>query len=534
MRYEIFNQILDETLIIPLSNVELQHIVKRNWKSPLMKVEYTWAINAVLSLPFAWLVAYFFYLRPIILSSLSFILASSVGLILGLLVAGILVDRFRWSTHFLVIIEILLLLVGVFQFAFSPGFWFSPAGIGALFLLSFLFGAGLVLLTIFMNKLVSSLRRGRVVGIVTVVILVVGGILSTVWRIFPTTFAPSITAALIFFGLIIGFLILPRKIELQTYMVPGSILPYTIWWVIYLAAYGIFVWATPNELRLLFINFFFFDPRYYTGELLLLGVGGALFVFTFLPDKLGRKRVFSIATVLLGVVCVFGGAQLDVQIGFGVALVLSVLQGFVMGFIIGVGVWLVWAEIGAVRFKGRRSTLGWALVGFLGLTIMLITLADLSPVSDVWTQLVPPVDPIPSALLFPVSALLVLVGVFPLTNAVEPLENERLVEEIDVRVDSRQVSRAIRDLEVDTSLKSIEAQIESEISQLTQIRGLTRNQAKELRDAGYETPTLVARAKTDDIAEVLTISREKAANIIANARKVSSKKSKSGVRERRR
>jgi len=81
-------------------------------------------------------------------------------------------------------------------------------------------------------------------------------------------------------------------------------------------------------------------------------------------------------------------------------------------------------------------------------------------------------------------------------------------------------------------LKSIEAQIESEISQLTQIRGLTRNQAKELRDAGYETTALVARARADDVAQILSISQEKAANIITNARKVSEKKSKSGVRVR--
>ena len=303
-----------------------------------------------------------------------------------------------------------------------------------------------------MNKLVPSLRRGHVVGIVTAVILVVGGILSFVWRVFPTTFAPSITAALIFFGMIIGFIVLPRKIELQTYMVPGSILPYVIWWIIYLVAYGLFVWATPNNLRHLFINIFSINPLIYEGELVLLGIGGAIFVFTFLPDKLGRKRVFSIATVLLGVVCVFGGAQLEAGIGWSVSVALSVLQGFVIGFIIGVGAWLVWAEIGAVRYKGQRVTFGWTLAALLVKAIMTITGSVPSPVSEV------------AALLFPVSALLVLVGVFPLTNAVESIDNERIVEEIDVRVDSRQVSRAIRDLEVDTSLKSIEAQIESEIS----------------------------------------------------------------------
>ena len=121
-----------------------------------------------------------------------------------------------------------------------------------------------------------------------------------------------------------------------------------------------------------------------------------------------------------------------------------------------------------------------------------------------------------------------LVSIFPLTNAREVIWNERIVEDIDVSVDSRQVSRALRDLEVDTSLRSIEGQIETEISRLAQIKGITKRQAKELRDAGYETPAIVARADADTIAQILSVSPTKAEQIIANAKVLQGSSPKSG------
>ncbi len=105
--------------------------------------------------------------------------------------------------------------------------------------------------------------------------------------------------------------------------------------------------------------------------------------------------------------------------------------------------------------------------------------------------------------------------------------NERVIEDIDISVDSRQVSRALRELEVDTSLRSIEEQIETELTELMKIKGVSRNQATVLRDEGYETPELVSRAAPDYIAQLLSLSSEKASQIIESAKKVKGKKSKS-------
>ena len=220
-----------------------------------MKLDSNWLAAAILTLPFAWVIAFLLFLRPIILSELIFLYPIIFGLILGLWIGGILGDKIRNSSFILVLIEIILLVIGIGQFQLPSTFWISSLGFAVLFLLFLLFGSGLTLMTIFLNQLISGIHRGHVAGIVTVLALVIGGVLSYAWQLYYTPFAPTVTAALILFVIIIYFFLQPWKRELQTFMVPGSILPYAIWWIIFLAAFGLYSWATPESLRLLFNSF---------------------------------------------------------------------------------------------------------------------------------------------------------------------------------------------------------------------------------------------------------------------------------------
>jgi hypothetical protein len=496
-----------------------------------MKLDSNWVTAAILTLPYAWFIALLLFRRPIILSVLTFLFPIIIGLLFGLWFGGFIGDKIRNSSFILVIIEVILLVIGISQFLLPPDFWISSPGIAILLLLVFLFGSGLTLMTIFLNQLIPSIYRGHVAGIVTVFILMIGGILSYIWQLYYTPFAPTVTAAIILFGIIIYFFVQPHKRELHTFMVPGSIIPYAIWWILFLTAFGLYTWATPEPLRLLFNSFSPHGTSPIAPELILLGIGGATFVFTFLPDKLGRKHMFTVASVLLGILCIFGSAQfadflpilehlpyeiaviVDYNIRMAISIGLTILQLFLIGFILGVGAWLVWAEVGPVRMKGRRAAFGWTAISVLGAIIWVITflLIDLGGLA---------------LIVYPIAASLILLSVFPITNAVEVLGNERVVEELDIRVDSRKVSRALRELEVETPLKSIEDQIESELAQLAKIKGVSRTQARELRDAGFETLQLVARAKVDTITQVLGITSEAAYEIIKNAQKMSSKQSK--------
>ncbi|MFX1509591.1 MAG: helix-hairpin-helix domain-containing protein [Promethearchaeota archaeon] len=481
-----------------------------------MKIDRNWVTATILAIPLAWVIAFLLFLRPIIPLDFTNILVLSLSLIFGLILGGILADKLRKHSLILVLNEMLILAIGIVQWIFPLSFWQTFTGLLFLAVLIFLLGYVLVLLTIFLNQLVSSVHRGHIVGIVTVITVLLAAFFSIFWQ-FPvsTSFVPAMTAGLILLILIITFLVRPWKEELQIYMVPGFIRHYAIWWGIYLAAYGLYVWATPVDLRFIYVSLFS-NLMPFPTELILVGLSGAIFVFAFLPDKLGRKLVFNIATLLLGLLCIFGGAQLDETIGVIVSLVLTILEAFVIAFIIGVGAWLVWAEIGAVRKKGRRAAFGWMLVGILGTILWVITIL--------------PSQAELSLLVYPIAASLVLISIFPLTNAREVVWNERVIEDIDISVDSRQVSRAIRDLEVDTSLKSIKEQKEAEVTELMKIQGLSKKQAKDLRDFGYETPELITRADAETLAQALSISTKKAQQIIDNARAMKKQTRKLGTK----
>jgi len=474
-----------------------------------MKRDKNWAISAILALPFAWVIAFLLFMHPVFLSDLVLLLPVIIGLFLGLLVGGFIADKLPGRNLLLVLFHAMILVIGIAQWILPTGFWNSLFGQLLLAFLLFLFGSDLILFTVFLNRLVSSVNRERVVAMTTAVSLLFSGLFLFSWKFFGgTNFGPTVTAGLILFSLLVVFFAQPWKGELQTYMVPGFIRPYAVWWVIYLAAFGLYVWATPLEYRHLFNGLFQNAPELLPPELVLIGFCGAVFLFALVPNRFGRKIVFNIGTLLLGLLCIFGGAHFQSGINDYVSIILSILTSFVVAFIISVGAWLVWAEIGSVRMKGRRAAFGWLIVGCLVAVIWGIT---------VFSSLTSA-----SLLVYPIAASLVLISIFSLTNAREVVWNERLVEDIDVSVDSRQVTRALRDLEVDTSLRSIEQQIETEITHLIKTTGVTRKQAKTLRDEGYETPELVARADPELMAQILSTSLEKAEEII--------KKAKSGKR----
>ncbi|MFX0168444.1 MAG: helix-hairpin-helix domain-containing protein [Candidatus Hodarchaeota archaeon] len=487
-----------------------------------MKIGYNWSVAMVLALPFSWFIAYVLYIRLQILSNPEYLVVSliviSCGLFLGLLVGGFIADYSKGMPYILVGAQGLLLFLGILEVFITPIQWNSLSGTILLFLYFFLFAVGLLLFTGFLNRLVPSIRRGRVASTVTILALALGSLLSFMWNLAGVFYAPALTAVIILISLVVGVAVRPWRKELQTYLVPGSFGPYLLWWIIYLTVYGLYIYATPSGYRLLFNSLFIPGSTVLSAEMVLLGLSGAILVFLFLPDKLGRKRVFTIASLLLSELVLFGPAQAQIEIAEVVVQVLFIAEIFVLAFIVSVGAWLVWAEIGPVRQKGRRAFLGWGLFGLLLIVVWVMVSASI-------------VAPIPF-LVYPIAATLVFMSLLPLMNAIEVLPNERVVEDIDISVDTRQVSRALKDLVVDTSLKSIEEQIEVELEQLLMIKGVTKVYAKALRNAGYETPTLVASANADILASILSVPETTASQIIENAKALAQRTPKKGASRR--
>jgi hypothetical protein len=479
-----------------------------------MKIRYNLFVAMIFALPIAWFIAFILSIAQQIQVLDNFLLIVFGGFFLGLLTSSFIADYLKEMVYVLIASQILLIFLGIL-----PGFlfiidWSSLFGNFLLFLLFFLFATSLLLFTVLLNRLVPSIRRGRVASAVTILALTVASLLLFVWQNIGGTLVRPITTVIVLGVFFVGLVVRRWGSDLQTYMVPGSIVPYLIWWIIYITAYGLYTYATPSESRILFNSLFRLGPHIQT-ELILLGLSLATFVFLFLPDKLGRKRVFTFASLLLGELLIFGPAHYQTEIVHLVSPILFIVEMFVAAFILSVGVWLVWAEIGPVRLKGRRALLGWGFFGGL--------------LTAVWVMMSPGFIPLPPLIIFPVAATLVLVSLLPLMNAIQVMPNERVVEDIDISVDTRQVSRALKDLEVDTSLKRIEEQIESELGQLMKIKGVSRRHAKTLRNAGYETPALVATTNVAHLASLLSVTEEEATQILASAKVLGKEISKTGL-----
>ncbi len=482
-----------------------------------------WIMLLILTFPIAWIIAFINLTR--FYNLYLFWPLALVALFLGLWIGGIGADLTKTPSYLLLIWEILPLLIGILLFFFPLDSLLLPF----LATLFFCLGAAIIQMTLFLNQLVSATHRGFLAGTVTALILVFSSIIAIIWKVFLSMF--EFLAAFTALAFLVSVLIMsgfrPWKKEIHTYMVPGSISPYVLWWIIFIVAFGLYSWAVPLHDRFLIPGTILHLFPVFWIEIVLLAIGGTTFLFAFLPDRLGRKRIFNIASFLLGELCIFAPArgienpiqEVQVMLQTNISVGLLVVEIFVIGFIIGVGAWLVWAEIGPIRMKGRRAAFGWTAIAGLGMGIWFHTTIlrfASDPYLSSWLFLLQP----PAVVLYPIAATLILVAIYPLTNAVEVIWNERIIEDLEIRVDSKQVSKAIRDLEIDVPLKSIQDQIESELTQLMKITGVNRAFAKALRNEGYETPHLVAQASITALVQLLGVSEEQAARIKENAKQV--------------
>ncbi len=458
----------------------------------------------VFTLPFSWLLAYFLSIHS---ELVTFAILIFISLLIGIGVGGILADLVRNRTTLLLVYCAVPLLIGVLKLVDPVDLLLSQNMMIVIPLFFFLLGGGVVTLTIFLNQVVPCTQRGRAAGLVTLVSFGLGGFLPILWRNITDfqSLLPGLTALifLIFLGVIA--IVKPWSEELRVYMVPGAVRPYAFWWLIYVVAYALYSLSTPLEARIIFIHDSFQGINVLWAEITLIGIGGAAGAFSLLPDRLGRKRVFTIASLLLAELCLFGNARATGLPSVIIALTIGEL--FVLGFILGVGVWLIWSEIGSVRLKGRRAALGWLLVATIAVGLWAGTTLTFPPL------------PFPT-LVYPIAATLLFVSIIPLTNATEVIWNERIIESLEIKVDSQQVSAAIRELEIDAPIEGIQQQVQSEIAELAKIHGVTKTKAKLLRDQGYESIELVAQSDPKVLAQVLGVSLKEAEKMKASAEKL--------------
>ena len=197
----------------------------------------------IFALPFAWFIAFILSIAQQIQALDNFLLLVFGGFFLGLLISSFVADYLKGMAYVLIASQILLLLLGIL-----PGFlliidWNSLIGNLLLFLFFFLFATNLLLFTVLLNRLVPSIRRGRVASAITILALTVASLFLFVWQTIGGTLVQTVTTVIVLIVFFVGLVIRRWRGDLQTYMVPGSFAPYLIWWIIYITAYGLYIYS---------------------------------------------------------------------------------------------------------------------------------------------------------------------------------------------------------------------------------------------------------------------------------------------------
>jgi hypothetical protein len=270
----------------------------------------------------------------------------------------------------------------------------------------------------------------------------------------------------------------------------------------------------------------------------------------FMADTRGRKTTFSFVLLLMGLLTIFGSAFYNgyfLNPGLEVLLVgLLVSERFVEGFLLGIGLLLIWPELGSLRTKGLRVSLIWFF--FLGYMTLFWAL-DLNV--DIF------------GIVFDVPAIIVAIGgQFAILSAlialyrIGPLHiilgREIETEELALNFDEKQVKRTVDAFVGSDDFDSIRSQIDivdagqelsdsemdeilgaefKEMLPLRSVPGIGSALEKKLRDAGYESAAQLAGETAQRLSQkVEGVSLSRAEKILKDARSVVKKKIKKNNR----
>ncbi len=361
-----------------------------------------------------------------------------------------------------------------------------------------------------------------------------------------TLFVPAL------FGLIpiiIAVLLRPWKEPRVALAASGSVSRYFIPIMLIMAAH--ILWFNVTKLTLQ--DYFATNPDYQSlsqfiniglNEIIILCIGIAF--AGAMADIRGRKPTFSFVLLLMGLLTIFGSALYN---GYFLDPTLTVLlitllgaERFVEGFLLGIGLLLIWSELGSARTKGIRLSLVWFFfLGYmtlfwavdLGVTIFGVHFSFPSVLLAIGGQF---------AILLSLVALY-LIGPLPTI-----LGRELEVEELDLNFDEKQVKKTVDAFVGSDDFDSIRSQLDiidagaeisdSEMSEilgedfktklpLRSIPGVGDTLEKKLVDAGYESAAQLAGETAQRLSqrvEGLTVLR--AEKILKDARSVVKKKMK--------
>ena len=258
-----------------------------------------------------------------------------------------------------------------------------------------------------------------------------------------------------------------------------------------------------------------------------------------MADTRGRKTTFSFVLLLMGLLTIFGSAFysgyfLDPNIILLQALLIS--ERFVEGFLLGIGLLLIWPELGAVRTRGLRLSLVWFF--FLGYMTLFWALDLNATVFGVVFD-VPAIVVAIGGQFAILSSLIALYLIGPLP---EILGREIEAEDLAFDFDEKQVKSTLDAFVGSDDFDSIKSQLDimdagSEISdsdmteilgeefkEMTPLRsvpGIGTALEKKLKAAGYESAAQLAGETAQRLAnKIECLSLPRAEKLLKDARSV--------------
>ena len=460
-------------------------------------------------------------------------------------IMGAIADRVKRLDPLLYLFSIAPAIIGIFRILpfFSP--YTTDLNL-ALVISSFVgIAALLVLWTLRIGQSIVVKFRGRT----TATFLLIAIALQLVYpmidvsTIFSDTHGAILPSLVSLIAIIISIGLKPWKQPRVSLTVSGNSVRYFIPMVFILASH--LLWYSVTKLRIQ--EHFASDPSFVsltqflgfgTQEIVVVCVG--VIAAGIMADSRGRKTTFSFVLLLMGLLTIFGSAFYEgyfLDESLTVLLIgLLVSERFVEGFLLGIGLLLIWPELGTVRTKGLRLSLIWFF--FLGYMTLFWAL-ELNVTVLGFTFAVPSLLIAIGGQFAILSSLIALYLIGPLPQI---LGREIEVEELALDFDEKQVKRTVAAFVGSDDFDSIKSQIDimdagSEISDsemseilgegfkdmlpLRSVPGIGAALEKKLTDAGYESAAQLAGETPQRLSqkiEGLTVTR--AEKLLKDARSV--------------
>ncbi len=339
----------------------------------------------------------------------------------------------------------------------------------------------------------------------------------------------------------LSLLLKPWNFERHNYTVHGSPRRYAISW--FFIGLSLITWYIhAHNLKIIVeLSHHDFVPL---GDLPVIAsviIAFSAFISGFLSDRLGRRQTATIGVLLLAGLSIYTPSFSGDP---GLVSGLSLIQDFIFGYILGIGMFLIWGEIGSYLTKAKRIFYAWTyMIVLIGIAMFVHTNEFVFPLTLANFSL-------------SLSITFGLIAFYPLAQAPEVLENEVEIEELKIKIDHGAVQAAVDDIIQEKALDEIvignHVELDKELDEylseapskpskrskssrkvktkkktvkptsigdlpVTKIKGIGKVTAERMKRLGYPTIRAVSLAEPEDLSIQLKISLQRAKKIIKYA-----------------